>query len=68
LMQYLESGIRSDGDCAGSLMAEVIDNGLKYLSPTDLKGITTYIFDQPAVANPVLKAKKAKSKSKEQDY
>lgn len=68
LAQYLESGIRSDGDCAGSLMAEVIDNGLKYLSPGDLKGITTYVFDQPAVANPVLKARKTANKSKGEDY
>lgn len=66
LGQYLQTGIRSDGDCAGSLMAEVIDNGLKYLSPTDTAAIATYVLDQPAVANPVRKAGKAKKKA--EDY
>lgn len=71
LVQYLESGIRTDGDCAGSLMAEVIDNGLKYLSVQDLKGIATYVADQPAVANPVHKPGKSKQARKhgdDQDY
>ena len=67
ITQYLESGIRADGDCAGSLMAEVIDNGLKYLSPEDRRGIATYLLDQPAVANPIHRAKKAKKKA-DQDY
>jgi mono/diheme cytochrome c family protein len=68
LVQYLESGIRTDGDCAGSLMAEIIDNGLKYAPPGDLQAIATYVADLPAVANPVHKAKKAKKKGSEQDY
>ncbi len=70
LVQYLESGIRTDGDCAGSLMAEIIDNGLKYLPPGDLQAIATYVTDLPAVANPVqkTKSKTSKAKSKVQDY
>jgi mono/diheme cytochrome c family protein len=68
LAQYLESGIRSDGDCAGSLMAEVIDNGLKYLSAGDLKAIAAYVTDQAPVSNPVRKAKRVKKKNDEQAY
>lgn len=68
LVQYLESGIRTDGDCAGGLMAEIIDNGLKYLPAGDLQAIAAYVADLPAVANPVRKAKSSQAKNKEQDY
>jgi mono/diheme cytochrome c family protein len=68
LVQYLESGVRSDGDCAGSLMAEIIDNGLKYLPAGDLQAIATYVADVPAVANPVHKAKKAKPHKDDSGY
>jgi len=68
LVQYLESGIRSDGDCAGSLMAEIIDNGLKYLPAGDLQAIATYVADVPAVANPVHKAKKATKPKDDSGY
>ncbi len=60
LVQYLGSGARPDGDFAGGLMAEVIDNGLKYLPAGDLDAIARYVEAVPAVANPVHKRKKDK--------
>ncbi len=68
LVQYLGSGIRSDGDCAGGLMAEIIDNGLKYLPAGDLEAITTYVAEVPAVANPVHKARKARKAKDDSGY
>ena len=67
IVQYLETGLQPDGDSAGCLMAEVIDNGLKFLPVDDLRAIAVYLKDQPAVANPVSKAKKKKAKS-DADY
>lgn len=68
LVQYLESGIRTDGDCAGSLMAEIIDNGLKYAPDGDLQAIATYVAALPAVPNQVRKLKSRKTRKTDQDY
>jgi len=65
LVQYLATGNRPDGDCAGSLMAEVIDNGLKYLAKADLEAIAAYVADQLASNNP---ARKAARTRKREDY
>ncbi len=48
----------------GSLMAELIDNGLKYMPRADLDAISNYIADQMAVPNP---ARKGASKKKRRD-
>jgi mono/diheme cytochrome c family protein len=58
LVEYLESGMTPDGDFAGDLMAEVIDNGLKFLTPADRKAIATYVLAQPPVEHAVRKPKK----------
>lgn len=58
IAQYLSTGSRPDGDYAGSLMAELIDNGLKYLPKADLDAISSYVSDQMAVANPARKVRK----------
>lgn len=68
LAQYLGTGNRPDGDCAGSLMAELIDNGLKYLSKSDLDAIAEYVTSQPAVANPARKAAKGGKARKQDDF
>lgn len=68
LVQYLESGIRTDGDCAGSLMAEIIDNGLKYAPDGDLQAVATYVAALPAVPNQVRKLKSRKTRKTDQDY
>ena len=58
LAEYLETGMTPDGDSAGDLMAEVIDNGLKYLRKEDLAAIAEYVLSLPPVEHSVRKAKK----------
>ncbi len=58
LVTYLESGLKPDGDSAGDLMAEVIDNGLKYLRKDDLVAIAEYVLTLPPVEHAVRKPKK----------
>ena len=58
LAEYLETGLTPDGDSAGDLMAEVIDNGLKYLNKEDLAAIAEYVLTLPPVENSVHKPKK----------
>lgn len=47
LAEFLESGLLPDGDTAGGLMAEVIDDGLRYLSKADLAAIAEFVKSQP---------------------
>jgi mono/diheme cytochrome c family protein len=68
LAQYLTTGSRPDGDYAGSLMAELIDNGLKYLPKTDLEAIAKYVTSISASANPARKPGKAGRNKKKDDY
>lgn len=58
LADYLATGLTPEGDSAGDLMAEVIDNGLKYLSKEDLAAIAEHVLSQPPVENAVRKPKK----------
>ena len=58
LVTYLESGLMPDGDSAGDLMAEVIDNGLRYLKKEDLAAMAEYVQSLPAVEHAVRKPKK----------
>jgi hypothetical protein len=60
LVTYLESGLTPDGYLAGDLMAEVIDNGLKYLTKSDLAAIAEYLQSQPAIEHAVRKPKAKK--------
>lgn len=62
LIEYLETGLTPEGDSAGDLMAEVIDNGLKYLTKDDLAAIAEYVLSLPPVENSVHKPKKAAKK------
>lgn len=66
IVRYLSTGSRPDGDSAGSLMAELIDNGLKYMPRADLDAISSYIADQMAVSNPARKT--AGKKKRRDDY
>lgn len=43
LAYYLRTGADPDGDYAGGLMGEVIDEGLSHLSPEDTQAIVTYL-------------------------
>ena len=53
LIDYLKTGMRPDGDSAGGLMAEVIDNGLSHLTPQDIDAIAAYVQSVPPVAHAV---------------
>jgi mono/diheme cytochrome c family protein len=44
---YLEVGMTPEGDFAGSLMADVIDQGTSKLTPDDRSAIATYILSLP---------------------
>jgi mono/diheme cytochrome c family protein len=60
--EYLKTGMTPDGDLAGDLMAEVIDNGLMYLRKEDLAAIVEYVLSLPPVEHAVRKADKKPTK------
>ena len=62
LITYLGNGMTPDGDFAGDLMAEVIDDSLQYLRKGDLAAIAEYIQSQPAVEHAVRKVGKKPNK------
>lgn len=62
LVDYLATGLTPEGDSAGDLMAEVIDNGLKYLTKEDLGAMAEYVLSLPPVENQVRKPKKPDQK------
>jgi len=49
LVEYLETGAMPDGDYAGNVMAEVIDNSLSHLTKDDRKAIAVYVMSLPSV-------------------
>lgn len=58
IVYYLETGGDPYGDYAGGLMAEVIDNGTKYLTVNDRMAIAAYLKNlppRPQVVNPAKK-------------
>ncbi len=64
LTTYLHNGMTPDGDFAGDLMAEEIDNSLQHLRKDDIAGIAEFIQSQPAVVHALHKtAKKANKKT-----
>lgn len=65
VVTYLDTGLTPDGDSAGDLMAEVIDNGLKYLHKDDLAAIAEYVLALPPVEHSVRKAAKKPVKKEE---
>jgi len=58
LTTYLENGMTPGGDFAGGVMAEAIDNSLRYLRREDLADIAEYIQSLPAIEHAVRKAGK----------
>ena len=65
LAEYLETGMTPDGDSAGDLMAEVIDNSLQYLRKEDLAAIAEYVLSLPPVEHSVRKTGKKPVKKEE---
>ena len=66
LAGYLESGLTPDGDTAGSLMAEVIDDGLQHLRKEDLQAIAEYVKSLPPVAHSTRRTNKNSVPQKEE--
>ena len=53
LADYLETGMTPDGDFAGDLMADVIDDSTSHLTKDDRMAIAKYILSLPAVENEI---------------
>lgn len=58
LIEYLTSGAMPDGDYAGDLMADVIDNSTRYLTQQDREAVVQYLQSLPAIEHRVGKEKK----------
>jgi mono/diheme cytochrome c family protein len=66
LVEYLQTGLDPDGDTAGSVMAECIDNGLRYLRKSDLQAIAEYITTLPSIEHSLRKQSKSVKQQKEE--
>ena len=49
---YLKTGFLPDGDVAGGVMGEVIDDGTSHLNDADLAAIAAYLRDLPPLPGP----------------
>ncbi len=49
IREYVRSGLLPDGDVAGGIMAEVIEESLEYLSDEDIDAVVTYLRTVPAL-------------------
>jgi len=63
---YLETGMTPDGDFAGDVMADVIDNGLRHLTDEDRRAIATYLKSLPPIEHAVRKPKKGEKKKRDE--
>jgi mono/diheme cytochrome c family protein len=68
LAYYLETGADPDGDYAGGLMAEAIDEGLAYLTESDRNDLVEYILSLPPKLHRVKEAKQRSKRRQEFDY
>lgn len=58
LVDFFQEGMLPDGDYTGSLMAEVVDNGLKYMMKADAEALATYIAALPPISHTIIRKKK----------
>ena len=63
LIVLFRTSLLPDGDAVGGGMAEVIANGTKHLSETDLEAIVAYLRALPPIRNQIAKTKKIGSAS-----
>jgi len=63
LIVLFRTSLLPDGDAVGGGMAEVIANGTKHLSETDLEAIVAYLRALPPIRNQIAKTKKTGSAS-----
>ncbi|HJX09043.1 MAG TPA: cytochrome c, partial [Candidatus Binatia bacterium] len=69
LVEYLETGAMPDGDYAGDVMAEVIDNSLSHLTKDDRQAIAVYVMSLPSVESVARERKPRQKKPKmKNDY
>lgn len=69
LVEYLETGAMPDGDYAGDVMAEVIDNSLSHLTKDDCQAIAVYVMSLPPVESVAQERKPKQKKPKaKNDY
>ena len=69
LVEYLETGAMPDGDYAGDVMAEVIDNSLSHLTKDDRQAIAVYVMSLPSVESEARERKPRQKKPKmKNDY
>jgi len=66
LSYFLETGGTPDGDFTGSLMAEVVDNGLRYLNKDDRAAMVGYLRSVRAIRNQVKPVKSGLGKQKDE--
>lgn len=55
LVDFFKEGSLPNGDYTGGLMAEVVENGLKFLTPQDAEALANYIATLPAISNSIRK-------------
>jgi mono/diheme cytochrome c family protein len=67
LVTYFQTGLTPDGDSAGSVMADVIDDGLSHLRKGDLQAIADYVRTLPPIEHAMRKAAK-KTESKKEEW
>ena len=65
LADYLETGAAPDGDYAGDIMADVIDDSLHYLTVDDRRAIAVYVMSLAPIQNEMIAKKKTKKKKEE---
>ena len=68
LAYFLNTGANPQGDYAGSLMVEIIDDGLRYLNDANLDAIATYVLALRPVSNPLAHDKRNKRRPDEFGY
>lgn len=68
LAEYLETGATPDGDYAGDIMAEVIDNSLAPLTKEDRRAIAAYVMSLPPLESAIHKRTNKKPKPKKEEY
>ena len=64
LVTYLQTGLDPDGDTAGSIMAEFIDQGFSHLRKEDLQSIAEFISSLPPIEHSLRKKQKQAPRKK----
>jgi mono/diheme cytochrome c family protein len=68
IVTYLDSGMTPDGDFAGDIMADVIDDGTSHLTPDDRGAIAAYLMSVPPIETVRHEHKHHKKRNRKEDY